>query len=360
LALVRTVARGGIPIGDIPNLVLCTEGEIRATPRAPETNSLGDHPVPWSQFIDGHDAPVAFLRTARGCTFRCAFCNYPALAGGHEVVTVEAMCKELAELQAAGVRDVAFVDDTFNVPLPRFKSLLREMIQQRFDLRWTSFFRCSNADEECFDLMAESGCQAVFLGIESGDKDILKGMNKKAKPEAYVRGIAALRERDILTMASYIMGFPGETAESAQRTLDFIEENPTTFYNIELYYHDALAPVETLREQYQISGTAYSWSHASMNWREAADWVEFALARRCESVPLPLYGFSVWALPYFQSLGFSRKTFTDFTRLAAHAFQDGLRGNARVADFVPRFSEVVSKSLLDASLLGRRSRAQVG
>src|SRR5580692_8915848 len=76
-----------------------------------------------------------------------------------------------------------FVDDTFNVPLPRFKKLLRMMIDKAWGFEWISFFRCSNADEEAFDLMARSGCIGVFLGIESGDQTILEYMDKHAKVE---------------------------------------------------------------------------------------------------------------------------------------------------------------------------------
>ncbi len=81
-----------------------------------------------------------------------------------------------------------FIDDTFNVPLPRFKDLGRLMIQEQYNFNWFSYFRCSNSDEEAFDLMAKSGCKGVFLGIESGSPSILKNMNKAATIERYAEG----------------------------------------------------------------------------------------------------------------------------------------------------------------------------
>jgi p-methyltransferase len=341
-------------LSEISNLVITGEGGVvTETRRAAEQNQ--QLPVRWREFAADLRPPVAFVRTARGCPFRCAFCNYPAMAGGqHDVMSVGSVCTELETLVELGVRDVAFVDDTFNVPLPRFKQLLRELIARELGLRWTSFFRCSNADEECFDLLAEAGCQAVFLGIESGDREVLKAMNKAAKPESYARGIAAMRERGILTMASYVLGFPGETSSSIARTLQFIEDNPTTFFNIQLYYHDLLAPVESRRRELGIEGSAYSWSHRTMDWREAADWVESAMLLQAEPIPLPLYGFSIWSLPYFMSNGFSRDKFVSFSEIAGDLFQASLANGdagASIDDFAAKFGELFPAGEFDDNLL---------
>jgi p-methyltransferase len=271
------------------------------------------------------------------------------MAGGHDVAAVGAVCDELEELISLGVRHVAFVDDTFNVPLPRFKALMREMTRRHLELNWTSFFRCSNADEEAFDLMAAAGCEAVFLGIESGDPAILTAMNKAARVQNYERGIRALRQRGIMTMASYIVGFPGETEDSVQRTLDFIAANPTDFHNVQLYFHDRMAPIEARRAEFTLAGSEYSWDHATMNWREAADWVEYAMSIDGASTPLPLYGFSIWSLPYFRALGFSAAAFKGFTGVAAEVFRDGLSGEVDLAGYSERFRQVVPFDRLKAS-----------
>jgi p-methyltransferase len=357
LALVDRVLRSEIAaLAAIPNLIACDAGQLVATTRVEvEDNSLEQNRIHWAEFERDLSPPLAFVRTARGCPFRCAFCNYPAMAGGqHHLASVESICAELEELAALGVRHVAFVDDTFNVPLPRFKRLLTSIIERGLDLRWTSFFRCSNADEECFDLMAEAGCHAVFLGIESGDLSVLKAMNKAARPEAYRRGIAALSARGILTMASYVIGFPGETAETVQRTLAFMADYPTTFHNVQLYYHDSLAPIERRRAEFEIQGTGYAWEHRTMDWREASDWVHHAMCLQFGSVPLPLYGFSIWSLPYFEALGFTRDTFVDFARLAAEIFQSSLTAPDRALaldQYADRFAAMLTREDIEGSLL---------
>ena len=206
-------------------------------------------------------------------------------------------------LQERGVRSILFVDDTFNVPLPRFKNLLRKMIEARFDFRWVSFFRCSNADDEAFDLMQKSGCLGVFLGIESGDQRILNAMNKSAKLERYAYGIKRLNELGIVTFGAFIVGYPSETAESANNTLEFIQENRPTFYTPQIYYHDLRSPIHKKAKEYGITSSGYSWTHDGMDWKTASSWVLRMIRDIPDSTPMPLYNMSLWGILYMVEQG---------------------------------------------------------
>lgn len=329
LALVLEALRDGgggdSDLGRVPNLVYMNEsGSFSRTPRVPERNDLNEEAIDWSRFDTGFYVPTVYMRTARSCSFRCAFCNYPAMAGALTLSSIETVEREMRALAAAGVRNVIFVDDTFNVPLPRFKQLCRMMIRNRFGFRWISFLRCSNVDDETFDLIAESGCMAVFLGIESGDADILRAMNKSATLDRYRRGIEALHARGILTLASLIVGYPGETERSVRNTIEFLQEHPTTFYNVQLYYHDVLAPVESRREELGIQRAGYSWSHRTMTWQEAAAWKDHMVAGIDGPALLPLYGLSIWALPYLLDSGLTVQQVVDFSREAGRLVVKGL------------------------------------
>jgi radical SAM superfamily enzyme YgiQ (UPF0313 family) len=133
------------------------------------------------------------------------------MAGEHVLTSLDVVEREFRTRHEIGVRFLNVIDDTFNVPLPRFKDLLRMMIRNRFGFQWISFLRWGNTDDETFDLMREAGCVAVLLGIESGDPTVLRHMNKKATPDRYRYGIARLNAAGIASFASVIIGFPGET-----------------------------------------------------------------------------------------------------------------------------------------------------
>ena len=151
--------------------------------------------------------------------------------------------------------------------------------------------------------MAEAGCIGAFLGIESGDQQILQNMTKFAKLDRYEYGIRQLTEHGIMTLASIVLGFPGETDQTVQNTIDFINRTQPTFYNVQLYYHDVLAPIEQQREKYGIEGSGYSWRHDTMSWQEGVDWKDEFIRRISGPALMPLYGLSIWCIPYLVAQG---------------------------------------------------------
>jgi radical SAM PhpK family P-methyltransferase len=216
--IVRGRGTGG-NFRDVPNIVYFDAGQLHRTAVVAENNSLDENYVDWSRFVDQDLGCTIQTRTARSCAFSCSFCNYPTRAGKLSLASIDTIEKELDSIARLGdVKNLVFIDDTFNVPLPRFKDICRLMIRRRYDFEWFSYFRCSNSDEEAIELMARSGCKGVFLGIESGSNQILKNMNKAATIEKYLEGIKHLDAHQILTLASFIIGFPGETEETVRET----------------------------------------------------------------------------------------------------------------------------------------------
>jgi radical SAM PhpK family P-methyltransferase len=315
--LLLELRRPDADLARVPNLVYTEDGRSFArTERRPEDNDLDANVVDWNIFDNDYLSPFVWMRTARSCAFACAFCRYPAMGGKLTLNDIEVLRQQFRLLKSRGVEFIYFIDDTFNVPLPRFKKLCKMMIEENFGFRWASYFRCANADEETFDLIKQAGCVAVFAGIESGDQQILKNMNKAAKVSAYKYGLRMLAERDIMVYASFIIGFPGETAASVQNTLEFIEETAPTFYSAETYFHDRKVPVQDRAAMYDLQGSAYSWSHNTMTWREASDHVDYLHRNIKNSVLLPLYGVDMWSVPYFLANGISRQQLIEFLRIA--------------------------------------------
>ena len=331
LARVLEAVRNGKRIADlvhIPNLFIPDEQDFVQTERVVEQNDMNANRVQWALFNDEFVAPTVYLRTARSCPFACRFCDYPSSAGKHTVSEADRVVEEIEHLVRRGVRNVIFIDDTFNVPLPRFKHILREIIRRELNIRWVSFFRCSNADAEAFDLMQKSGCLGVYLGIESGDDDILKRMNKYTTLEKYEKGVVELHARGILTLASMIVGYPGETEESVNNSIDFLSRSPLDFFSVQLYYHNPMAPIERFREEYGIEGSHYSWKHSTMDWREALAQKERVIKQVVGSSLLPLYDLSIWAFPFLLHSGFTVNTLRRFLGRSHQILIEGLGDDA--------------------------------
>jgi len=314
--IVECLENGG-DLKDVPNLIYYEDGGLRTTNVIPENNCLDENAIDWLRFSDKTLGPTLQTRTARSCAFNCSFCNYPARAGKLSLASLEGIEKELDSMREfGGVKNVVFIDDTFNVPLPRFKDICRMMIKNNYGFNWFSYFRCSNSDSEAIDLMAESGCKGVFLGIESGSPSILKNMNKAATPEKYVEGIKLLHEHDILTFGSFIVGFPGETEETVRESVDFIKQTEVSYYRAQQWYCEPGTPIDRQREKYKIEGEGFVWTHATMDSMEASDHIERMFLTINESLWLPQWSFDFWIIPYLIGKGISYGQFKDFMHSA--------------------------------------------
>lgn len=315
LTLSRIVAclKQGIGLSTVPNIAYFTNGELQRTQAVPENNSLDENFIDWRKFSEENLGPTLQTRTARSCAFKCSFCNYPTRAGALALTSLEVLERELDSMREIGnVRNVVFIDDTFNVPFPRFKQICRLMIRKKYGFNWFSYFRCSNSDEEAIDLMAESGCKGVFLGIESGSPTILVNMNKSATVDKYAQGIKWLRDRGIMTFGSFIVGFPGETEETVRETRDFIKENKPDYYRAQMWYCEPGTPIQNQREKYGIKGEGFVWSHATMDSLMAMDQIDQMFLSVHESIWLPQWSFDFWIVPYLIGRGISLERFKSF------------------------------------------------
>lgn len=293
LARLVEAIRAGTDVSDIENIHFATPRGYRATPVLAEDNPIQDNPVDWSLFSGGSLPKFVNVRTAISCPFTCSFCGFPEHAGKYQYATVERVERELDLLAGhhPTVRNVTFTDDTFNVPLTRFKQMLRMMIKNDYPFTWSSFFRCQYADAEAVELMAESKCESVFLGLESADERILENMNKAATVEQFRRGIDLLRGHGIVSFANFVVGFPGETEETVGETIDFINEGGIDFYRAQAWYCEHITPVWREREKYDLHGESFEWRHSTMDSATAAAMVNRIILSVTNSTRLPQYYF---------------------------------------------------------------------
>lgn len=286
-----------------------------------EDNKLEENMVDWSLFAE-RIGKLAAVRTAISCPFSCSFCGFPQHAGKYQTVNVDLVEKELDDIDSIGrVSSLNFIDDTLNVPPDRFKELLRMMIRKKYKFKWNSHYRCQFADHETVELMKESGCEGVFLGIESGNDEILKNMNKAASLDKYRNGITLLKEYEITTYASFIIGFPGETVDTVRDTVSFIEEYRPDFFRTQLWYCDTTTPIWLQREKYDIQGSQFQWSHKTMDSNTACDLIEDIFLNIKNSIWVPQYNFEFAALFNLIHRGMSIEQVKQFINY----FNDGIK-----------------------------------
>lgn len=245
-------------------------GYALSTEREENGPAIDETYVRWSRLDPGSLYHTVNLRTARSCAFKCSFCTFVALQGAHEVNRPETLELELAELTRNGAaHSLIFTDDTFNVPMPRFKELCR--VLEKFDFEWYSFCRPQHLDEESVQLMAASGCRAVFIGLESADDAMLKRMQKSATCKTASRGIALLKKYGITCHVNFIIGFPGDVPENTRKIVPFMEDLGVDFFCASPWYSSPTAPISKQAAEYGLEGQFWRWRHDTMD-----------IARACE------------------------------------------------------------------------------
>jgi p-methyltransferase len=141
-------------------------------------------------------------------------------------------------------------------------------------------------------------------------------MNKSAKLERYRYGIKRLKELGIVTFGAFIVGFPGETDESARNTLEFIQSTRPTFFTPQIYYHDLRSPIHRQAAEFGITSSGYSWTHIGMDWKAASSWVMRMMREAPDSTPIPLYSMSLWGILYLVERGLSVDVVQKFGSIA--------------------------------------------
>lgn len=286
----------------VPNLVWQgAEGGAAETTRFAEENDINSTLIEFRHLPEG---AVVHIRTARSCSFKCAFCSYPTVAGDLALMHLDNAILTMRRARDAGAGAVFFVDDTFNVPRPRFERLIDKLIEADLGLPWYSFIRGQFVDQRLIEKMRRSGCRGVFLGIESGSDEVLKNMDKGSAVKHYAPAIRWLREQDILTVGAFVIGFPGETQGTVEQTAEFIETSGLDFYFLQPFYYLHHTPVHKVADRFGLKGKGLDWVHATMKAHEACDAIDRLFLR----IHGPVFvnpDYTLWEVAYLLQKGLS-------------------------------------------------------
>jgi tRNA-2-methylthio-N6-dimethylallyladenosine synthase len=190
-------------------------------------SALGaEREVPWS----------AWVTIQSGCDNSCAFCIVPAVRGREVSRSVDDLVGEVRSLAVTGVTEVTLLGQNVNSygrditkRRPLFAALLRAVgaVEGIERVRFTSPHP-KDLRPETIEAMAETPavCEQLHLPLQSGSPDVLKAMRRGYTPERYLERLARARKEipDLAVTTDIIVGFPGETDEDAERTLEVAAE----------------------------------------------------------------------------------------------------------------------------------------
>jgi radical SAM superfamily enzyme YgiQ (UPF0313 family) len=239
----------GDDLSDVPGLYVRGRGRSRERGFKRDLDSLpvpDDHlSIPPSEVTDEFWLPV---QTRRGCPMGCSYCSTATIEG---TVTrrrsPELVVQEIARLVHRGFRRFHFVDNTFNLPAAYARELCRQITARGLDIIWRCILYPWKVDEELASEMARAGCWEVSLGFESGNKEVLRALNKRFSPDEVRRISWMLGDHGIRRMGFLLLGGPGETRQSAEESLMFADslrlEAMKVTAGIRIYPYTALARI---------------------------------------------------------------------------------------------------------------------
>jgi radical SAM superfamily enzyme YgiQ (UPF0313 family) len=163
----------------------------------------------------------------RGCPFRCIFCQWPQLMFGHAYRfrsprhVVDEIEYDLKMFPLLKYGEFFFEDDTFTVNRERAAAICEEMARRGLKITWSVNARPDICDLELFRSMKKRGCRQFLVGFESGDQGILDTIKKGVKVEQSREFVALAHQAGIEVHGCFVLGLPGETLQTAQKTIDF-------------------------------------------------------------------------------------------------------------------------------------------
>jgi hopanoid biosynthesis associated radical SAM protein HpnJ len=183
-------------------------------------------------FIGYLKHPYVSFYTGRGCRSKCTFCLWPQTVGGHRY-RVRSAANVIAEVQwikenMPEVKEIMFDDDTFTDTsnLPRVEEIAQGM--GRLGMTWSCNAK-ANVPYKTLKVMKDNGLRLLLVGFESGDDEILHNIKKGLRTDIARRFSSDCRKLGILVHGTFILGLPGETKETIEKTINFAKEiNPHT------------------------------------------------------------------------------------------------------------------------------------
>jgi len=256
------------------------------------------------------------LFSSRGCPCRCIYCHrvfgkrFRALSPERLVAEIEHYAKVL------GVSDIEFLDDIFNFDPKRVLAICDLIAKRNLKLRinFPNAMRTDVLTEEVIDALVGAGLYHSAFALESGSPRIQQFMGKHLNIDKFLQGVQWATDRGVFAHGFTMLGFPTETAEDMQATLDVAcnsRLHTATFFTVIPFPNTDLYAYVAKNAPDKLKGLNYDdseYSGSRINLSEVADEVLFGyqragwrrfymnparIARIVRDYPNP------WFLPYY-------------------------------------------------------------
>jgi radical SAM superfamily enzyme YgiQ (UPF0313 family) len=211
--------------------LICRE-EAGSRPLAAVMERVFDIPVPRHElFIDSRYRSAVSVHRRQavtimsfGCPSRCNFCPLETI--NYRLREMESAKAEMRYIKELGFRDILFSDATF-AAAPKWTEEFLEFMATEIQLPWWCHTRADTLNEKLVKLMKRAGCHTITIGVETASDEINANFEKDTDVALTRQAFDLCRKAGIRTLGHFIVGLPGETVETTQRSIEYaIELDP--------------------------------------------------------------------------------------------------------------------------------------
>ncbi len=206
------------------------DGKIITTKPRPHIWNLDELPWPARHLLPmehytvfGKQIRLAHVMASRGCPYGCIFCSTSYFWG--RCVRFRSPRNVADEIEYLvnkyNVRYIVFSDDELLINRKFVQAFINEMRERKIDIQFACGARVDHVDRDILKLLYNSGCTALYFGVESSSQETLNKIGKGISVDQIVRAFNLVKEVGGFATASFILGFPWETLDDMKNTIEF-------------------------------------------------------------------------------------------------------------------------------------------
>ena len=225
----------GKDVDRIDGLIWRDHGQPVTNPPRSHIPDLDTLPFPSYEKLDGFPkgynlplfsyilSPGATMITSRGCPYQCSFCDRSVFKQGYRYNSAEYIYEHMRYLRTRfGIRHINIYDDLFTAHRRRIRELCELLISRPIGMQFNCAVRVGHADDSLLQMLKDAGCLQISLGIETGDPGQIKIFKKGVALKEVKDTVRRIQAKDLRAKGLFMMGLPGDTEASIERTGDFV------------------------------------------------------------------------------------------------------------------------------------------
>lgn len=245
------------------------------------------------------------IMATRGCPFKCVYCSEPLTNPFVRFRSPKNIVDEIEKFNKdLGISHFFFMDSNLTLKREQIEGVCFEMLNRNLKITFEGWTRANLVDKDILKLLKKAGLIRISYGLESGDPQILKIIRKEVSQKDMLNAFKLTDEMGIEAACSVMLGLPGDTKESVERTIKFVKSIPQI-----LYSNFSIANPYPGTQMYDWALTGKHGMHLLID--------DFSQYRRYDYSPIEVNDLTQKDLVRIQKIGLLRIHFTPKRILAA-------------------------------------------